>query len=277
MIIWLASYPKSGNTWMRMFLKSYFLKPNEKFNLDNKKEDSFKAQAFPDQTLLDQLKIDFNNFEEIVKNWETMQDYINLNGRTNFVKTHNAMCKVGSYKFTSTRNTKGAIYIVRDPRDVLVSMSHHMGYGYEQTFEHLTSSYNFEYPSSGDKRYKKSLVGSWSDHYKSWKNYKKSKVLIIKYEDMVSNELDTFSKVIKYLKEVDNLSPDEEKLRKALKQTQFEELQKMEKREGFSEKGKGELFFRKGKTGSWKDELSAEYIKKVEKTFYKEMVELGYL
>ena len=206
-----------------------------------------------------------------------MQDYVNLNGRTNFVKTHNAMCKVGSYKFTSTRNTKGAIYIVRDPRDVLVSMSHHMGYGYEQTFEHLTSSYNFEYPSSGDKRYKKSLMGTWSDHYKSWKNYKKSKVLIIKYEDMVSHELDTFSKVINYLNEIDNTNFDEGKLHKALEQTKFKELQKMEKKEGFIEKGKGKLFFRKGKIGTWKDEVPNEIIKKIEKIFYKEMVELGYL
>ena len=262
MIIWLASYPKSGNTWLRMFLKSYFLKPNEKFSLDNKKEDSFKAQAFPDQKLLDQLKIDFNKFEEIVKNWEAMQDYVNLNGRTNFVKTHNAMCKVGPYKFTSTRNTKGAIYIVRDPRDVLVSMSHHMGYGYEQTFEHLTSSYNFEYPSSGDKRYKKSLMGTWSDHYKSWKNYKKSKVLIIKYEDMVSSELDTFSKIISYLNEIDDTNFDKEKIHKAVEQTKFEELQKMEKKEGFKEKGKGKLFFRKEKLALGKMKCQMKLLKK---------------
>ena len=206
-----------------------------------------------------------------------MQDFINLNKKTNFVKTHNAMCTVGSYQFTSPRNTKGAIYIVRDPRDVLVSMSHHMGYGYEQTFEHLTSSYNFEYPSSGDKRYKKSLMGTWSDHYKSWKNYKKSKVLIIKYEDMVSSELDTFSKIISYLNEIDDTNFDKEKIHKAVEQTKFEELQKMEKKEGFTEKGKGKLFFRKGKIGTWKDEVPNEIIKKIEKIFYKEMVELGYL
>ena len=277
MIIWLASYPKSGNTWLRMFLKSYFLKPNEKFSLDNKKEDSFKAQAFPDQKLLNHLKVDFNKFEEIVKNWETMQDFINLNKKTNFVKTHNAMCTVGSYQFTSPRNTKGAIYVVRDPRDVLVSLSHHMGCGYDQTFEHLSSPYNFEYPSSGDKRYKKSLMGTWSDHYKSWKNYKKSKVLIIKYEDMVSSELDTFSKIISYLNEIDDTNFDKEKIHKAVEQTKFEELQKMEKKEGFTEKGKGKLFFRKGKIGTWKDEVPNEIIKKIEKIFYKETVELGYL
>ena len=122
MIIWLASYPKSGNTWLRMFLKSYFLKSDEKFTLDGSILDSFKPQGFPEQKILDHLKIDYSKFEEIAKNWEAMQDYINLNKRTNFIKTHNAMCTVGTHKFTSLRNTKGAIYLVRDPRDVLVSL-----------------------------------------------------------------------------------------------------------------------------------------------------------
>ena len=163
MIIWLASYPKSGNTWMRMFLKSYFMKSDEKFSLEGSILDSFKPQGFPDQGLLDKLKIDYHKFDEIVKNWETMQDYINLNKRTNYVKTHSAMCTVGSYKFTSLRNTKGGIYMVRDPRDVIMSLSDHMGLDHEQTFRHMSSSLNFEYPLFGDKRYEKSLMGTWSD------------------------------------------------------------------------------------------------------------------
>ena len=277
MIIWLASYPKSGNTWLRMFLKSYYQKPNEKFRLDDSVLDSFRAQSFPEQKLLDHLKVDYSKFEEIVKNWETMQDYINLNKKTNFLKTHNAMCTVGSHQFTSLRNTKGAIYLVRDPRDVLVSLSHHMGLNYEKTFEHLSSSYNFEYPSSGNKRYKKSLMGTWSDHYNSWKNYKSCQILIIRYEDMVTDEINTFTKVINYLSEIDDAEFNDEKLKKALKQTQFSELQQMEKKEGFEEKGKGELFFRKGKIGTWKDEVSPNLINKIEKFFKKEMEKLGYL
>tara|TARA_Y200000002_G_C22648537_1_gene650256 strand:+ start:34 stop:867 length:834 start_codon:yes stop_codon:yes gene_type:complete len=277
MIIWLASYPKSGNTWLRMFLKSYFLKADEKFSLNNSILDSFKAQGFPDQETLDHLKVDYNKFEEIAKNWEAMQDYINLNKRTNYIKTHSAMCVVGSYKFTSLRNTKGGIYMVRDPRDVIVSLSDHMGLDHEQTFRHMSSSFNFEYPLFGDKRYEKSLMGTWSDHYKSWKNYKSCKILIIKYEDMVLDELNTFKKVINYLSEIDDIEFDNEKFTKALKQTQFRELQKLEKTEGFSEKGKGELFFRKGKVSTWQDEVPTNIINNIEKLFKNEMKELGYL
>ena len=277
MIIWLASYPKSGNTWLRMFLKSYFLKPGEKFSLNGSILDSFKAQGFPDQETLDRLKVDYNKFEEIVKNWEAMQDYINLNKRTNFIKTHSAMCKVGSYQFTSPRNTKGGIYVVRDPRDVIISLSDHMGLDHEQTFHHMSSSYNFEHPLSDNRGYKKSLMGSWSDHYKSWKNYKSCKILIIKYEDMVLDENNTFTKIINYLNEIDEIEFKKDKLIKALKQTQFKELQKLEKSEGFLEKGKGELFFRKGKIGTWQDEVSTKIINKIEKLFKNEMEELGYL
>ena len=277
MIIWLASYPKSGNTWLRMFLKSYFLKSDEKLSLESSILDNFKAQGFPDQVILDHLKVDYYKFEEIVKNWETLQDYINLNKQTNFVKTHNAMCTVGSYKFTTSKNTIGAIYLVRDPRDVLVSYSHHLGSDYEKTFVHLSSSHSYEYPSSGGKRYEKTLMGTWSEHYNSWKNYNSCKVLILKYEDMILNELNTFTKVINYLNEIDGTEFNMDKLKKALKQTRFNELQKIEKTEGFKEKGKGDLFFRSGKIGTWKDEVPVNIIRKIEKLFHKEMIELGYL
>ena len=167
--------------------------------------------------------------------------------------------------------------MVRDPRDVIISLSDHMGLDHEQTFHHMSNSYNFEYPLTGNKGYEKTLMGSWSDHYKSWKNFKSCKILIIKYEDMVLNELNTFTKVINYLGEIDKIEFNSDKLEKALKQTQFKKLQKLEKAEGFFEKGKGELFFRKGKIGTWKDEVSSNLINKIEKLFKNEMEELGYL
>lgn len=253
------------------------MKSNEKFSLNSTILDNFKSPSFPNLALMKRLKINYKKFEEIVKNWEVMQDYINLNGKTNFVKTHNAMCTVGPYKFTLPKNTKGVIYVVRDPRDVLVSYSYHMGLDYEKSLESLSSSYNFEDALFDESRYKISLMGTWSEHYKSWKNYESCKVLIVKYEDMIMNESGTFKRIIDYLHEIDGTQYVEENFDKALKQSKFEELKKLEEIEGFSEKGKGDRFFRKGKTGTWRDELPSSIINKIEKSFNKEMRELGYL
>ena len=279
MIIWIASYPKSGNTWMRMFLKSYFLKSDDEFKLNSSVQDKFGPQSFPQKYLMNDLKIDHFRFDEIVKNWKVMQDYINLNQETNFVKTHSAMCTIGPYKFTTKENTKGAIYLVRDPRDVLVSYSHHMGINYEKTYD-LLSSNAFEYPIDNEndgKNYQKTVMGSWADHYNSWKNYKSSEILIIRYEDMLSDTFKTFSKVINYLNKVDNVEIDKTKILKSIEITKFDNLRRLEENEGFDEKKDQKFFFREGKTEVWKKDVDLEIIKKIEKIFKKEMTELGYL
>ena len=98
--------------------------------------------------MLDDFKIDYTKFENIAKNWGSLQSYINLNSQTNYLKTHSAMCTIGPYKFTNAEHTKGGIYLIRDPRDVLVSYSHHLGLDYEKTYELISGKYHFEYPNS---------------------------------------------------------------------------------------------------------------------------------
>jgi len=280
MIVWIASFPKSGNTWLRMFLKSYFLKENETFSLDNSKNDSFKVNNFPNEKMLDDFKIDYTKFENIAKNWGSLQSYINLNSQTNYLKTHSAMCTIGPYKFTNAEHTKGGIYLIRDPRDVLVSYSHHLGLDYEKTYELISGKYHFEYPNSKIKdgiQYKRALIGNWSDHYNSWKSYKFTKILIIKYEDMINDKYNTFLKILEYLKKIDSFKIDENKIKNSLKQTEFSELKNLEKKFGFIEKQKGDFFFRVGKMNEWKKHLPKEIANKIEKNFEKEMKELGYL
>ena len=151
---------------------------------------------------------------------------------------------------------------------------------YKETFDILTSPMSFEYPadkSSKGKKYKISLIGTWANHYNSWKTYKSSEILTIKYEEMLSNPFKTFLKILKYLNKIDNTEVNNQKLEKAIIQTSFKELQNIEKLQGFKEKGKGELFFREGKTGVWKNNVDNEIIKKIERDFKDEMTELGYL
>ena len=121
------------------------------------------------------------------------------------------------------------------------------------------------------------LLSSWANHYKSWKNYNLGKILIIKYEDLVQKTFNKFYEIVLYLNELQNIEIDEKKILDSIEFTKFDNLQKLEKKYGFEEATSSKTFFRAGKVGSWKKELSSDLSKKIEKYFNKEMVELNYL
>ena len=280
MIIWLASYPKSGNTWVRLFLRSYLSRNKEEFNINQKPDDEFKINRFPNNKMLKEMQIDSGNFFEIAKNWITVQEKINLNNRLNILKTHNAMCTIDKSKFTNQDNTLGAVYIVRDPRDVAVSFSHHLGISLTDVVdlmineEHLISEKDFvlEKKEAGS-----TLVSSWSNHYNSWKSYNLRKILIIKYEDLIKKTFEKFYEIVLYLNKLEKIEIDVKRIKRSIELTKFRNLQDLEKKYGFEETTFSKTFFREGKIGSWKKELDKDLSKKIQKAFEAEMIELGYL
>ena len=277
MIIWIASYPKSGNTWMRLFIKSYFNSSNIKFSLDNQLDDTIVVESFPVERRFEELKINFEDFSDIYKNWLNMQLMINLNNKINYLKTHNAMCTINKHKFTNVENTLGAIYIVRDPRDVLVSYSYFLNRSIDEILKKMTSNDSYEGAELKNKFYKKSLLGSWSSHYNSWKKLDGVKTILVKYEEMIENPYSTFLKVLIYLKNLTNIKIDEKKINDTIKQTSFENLKNLELKEGYKGNLSPNPFFRSGKVGQWREKLTKEQCQKIEITFKNEMTELGYL
>ena len=277
MIVWLASYPKSGNTWLWLFLKSYFNPPNKKFSLNHDKDDPYLLETFPTERRFDELKIKYQDFLEISKNWINLQSLINLNNKTNFLKTHNAMCTINNNKFTDTHNTLGVIHIVRDPRDVLVSYSSYMSENINETLKTLLSVESYEGGNFNGKFYRKSLMGNWSGHYNSWKNFKLKETILVRYEDMVNNPNLTFLKVLNYLKKINKIEIDKKKMTRAIEETSFESLKKLEINEGFKVNPSKKPFFRKGRVGDWKEILTKVQAQKIEEAFETEMIELGYL
>ena len=272
MIIWIASYPKSGNTWLRSFLSMYLNNTENDFNFNL----LGKIKSFPNTNLLRKFKIDGINFIEIAKKWIDMQEYINLNDEVTYLKTHNLFCTLeNKYKFTNKQNTIGMIYIVRDPRDIVVSYTNHFNKkNFEETFKTLKTNFNYEIKNN----VKISLMGSWADHYNSWKNFNISEKIIIKYENMVEDPVATFTKIIIYLNKIYGLKVDQKKIIKCTEKTKFETLQNLEKKEGFKEKPNNvKNFFRKGKVGEWKDVLDKNLKYDIEKIFFREMQELGYV
>ena len=277
MIVWLASYPKSGNTWMWLFIKSYFNPPKKKFSLNYHKDDPIMLEPFPDERMFDKLKINYENFFDLSKNWVNLQSLINLNNKTNYLKTHNAMCTINNHKFTNIQNTLGAIYIVRDPRDVLISYSSYMEKSMDETLKFMLNKETYEVGEFKKKIYNKTLLGSWSDHYNSWKNYKSREIIIIKYEDMVNSASSTFLKVLTYLSKIIKINVDHTKMDKAIEETSFKNLKSLEINEGFKTNLSKNKFFRKGVVGDWREKLNKEQVEKIEKAFESEMIELGYL
>ena len=116
------------------------------------------------------------------------------------------MCSINNYQFTNNQNTIGAIYIVRDPRDIALSYSNHfLNKKVDDTIDYMISDNAFWQDLFQNTLYKKSVMGSWSYHYNSWKNYKAKKIIIVKYEDMITKTNDTFFKILKYLSNINNV------------------------------------------------------------------------
>ncbi len=279
MIIWLASYPKCGNTLMRSILSSYFYSKEGIFEFENLK----KIKQFPMSEDFMSLGVNVDDDNEVFKNFLRVQNFINKNKKElKFFKTHSALTKINGCDFTNLENSLGVIYIVRDPRNVVTSLANHNGISVDQATDILIDNNKFT-----EKSHKacKVLVGSWSSNYNSWKEFKKkNKYILIKYEDLISKKKTTLLKIFKFFDQlniVHNL--DMIKLNKAIKTTEFEKMKMKEQNETFiealpdSQTGKRRVFFNLGPKNDWRKLLDKKNIYKIENNFKKEMLELGYL
>ncbi len=279
MIIWIASYPKSGNTWVRSFLSAYYYSKDGKFNFSLLK----KIRQFPSKDFFnDKLK----SVDEAAENWLIAQRKINKQNKFCFLKTHNVL---GAYKgksFTTPEYTLGAIYIVRDPRNVITSLKNHYSLHEDEALTMISSIYrNLRDENDHDNYSNYSFISSWANNYNSWKMSKNINKLIVKYEDLENRASETFLKIISFtdnlLKKNNNLNQD--KFNNAIETTRFEILKKMEEEEGFEEavysrkEGKNKKFFNLGKENNYKELIKPKTLEIIEKLFGKEMRELGYL
>ena len=279
MIIWLASYPKSGNTWVRSFLSAYYYSSDGKFTFELlKKIKQFPSKEFFDQKLL--------SVDEASQNWLIAQKKIKDRKKICFLKTHNVNGAFKGNSFTTTEFTAGAIYIVRDPRNVLSSMMNHYSLNESDALKMINSIYRNLKDENDENNYASySFISSWSNNYNSWKLFKNINSLLIKYEDLENDKYKTFSKIVNFtnniIKKERNI--DENKFKLAIETTNFEVLQKKEEYEGFDEavysskEGKVKPFFNLGRKNNYKDLLKPETSKVIEGLFKKEMKELGYL
>ena len=282
MIIWIASYPKSGNTWIRSLLSSYLYSDNGVFNFDLLE----KIQQFPSKQYFEPFTKDFTNIKKISDYWIAAQDRIRIfNKEPIFLKTHSALCTFENNPFTNKENTSAVIYIVRDPRNLITSFSHHYSLGIDESFDYMKDKNQMLLKNNygqGDFGIA-TVVGDWATHYQSWKNIKFAPILIIKYEDIIINEHKVFLSILNFLSKFIKITLDTEKIENVLTTTTFNNLSKMEDQDGFDEAITSETtkekvkFFNLGKKNDWKNLLDPKMEKKITTTFYKDMKDLGYI
>ena len=285
MIIWIASYPKSGNTWIRSLLCAYLFSKDGKFNfnlLGNIKQ-------FSSKNFLSSSKNPKKKQIEIFENWIPSQTLINKDKKIHFFKTHNALCTINGNKFTDELNTKAAIYIVRDPRNIITSLSHHYEINLEESFQFLVNKKKTIFPIDftalkvRDSYNDVNVLGDWSGHYKSWKNIGFCPIKIIKYEDILADTNGVFVSILEILSKFIEIKIEKNKIHESLNSTSFDALRKMEKEQGFvesttSNKTKQKInFFNLGRKNSWEKILDKKIVEKINNAFKDEMRELNYL
>ena len=284
MIIWIASYPKSGNTWLRAMISTYYYSKDGIFNQSLLK----KIDQFPTNKYLQGYSFDKKIPGETCKYWINAQEKINLDKKVKFFKTHNVFGKLNNSDFTNTQNSIGCIYVVRDPRNVITSLKNHYQLNNEQAFSWMTNEKNFIYnilkfDELGYSDFQ--FISSWSTNYKSWNVQKKIPVKLIKYEDLLNSTYAVFFEIIKFISKITNNSEsiNKERIKKTLKSTTFDALKKSEQEHGFSEavrdredRNKKVPFFNLGPKNDWKKILDEEFRKKIQKVFEKDLNDLNY-
>ena len=276
MIIWLSSYPKSGNTWVRLFLDN-LLSPNKEFNIN----DNVIGQ-FPLRSHFLNLSDNIDNQDEFAKNCIKAQQKVNLENTLKIFKTHNAFWnwRGGEHTFTDEINTLGVIYIVRDPRNIITSV---LNYFHKKNYYDALEFMKENKILGGNEAEigVPTIIGSWSNHYNSWKKFKKN-FLIIKYENLIKNPFEEFSKIISYLESITDLKFENKNVLKAIEECTFDNVSNQEDKFGFNDNSKrnkelNKKFFNLGPKNKWQNILNKKIVKEIEEVFKTEMKELGYL
>ena len=280
MIIWLASYPKSGNTWLRSLLASYYFSDDGTFDFDLLK----KIDAYPSVAYFKKYKDNFSNPVSTSRYWISEQENINKDNKLRFFKTHNAMVKINGNSFTNENNTLAAIHIVRDPRNIITSIANHFLISQEEAYDFLITENKGIIQKINNRYLGFNALCSWKFHEKSWSECNKFPVLTIKYEELQKEVLKTFEKVINFILNITKSknSFNLDKAKKSIESCDFEKLSKLESEKGFDEavinqeNNKKIKFFNLGIKNNFQNLLKKELIDKANISFRDQLKKYQY-
>ena len=282
MIFWIASYPKSGNTWVRALVSTYYYSQDGIFSEELIK----KIGQFPEKVHFDGFDYDPKIVTDTTRFWVRAQERINQDGKIKFKKTHNCLSSINGYNFTNKKNTIACIYIVRDPRNLITSLKNHYELDYDEALKFMTNEKKFIFDYQKKNDYSDfQFISSWENNFLSWKRQNNFPIKIIRYEDLLNNTYYIFEDLIKYINKIlkIEINIDKKKLKNSIKSTSFKELKQYEENFGFSEAINSKInektipFFYLGPDNDWKKILNKDYQDKLNTTFNKSLKFFSYI
>lgn len=277
-IIWLASYPKSGNTWLRIFLNNLLSDQDEPVDINalhKTGSTSSVRRLFDEMIGVDSADLTKEEIDYYLPKAHKMRS--EQLSEKQFIKSHDAFTKNKESEWIiPIEATYKAIYLIRNPLDVCVSFAYHSGHtNFDEKIKNMASSKTTLATSEkGQNNQLHQYMGSWSDHVNSWANFPKNKLLVVRYEDMKLRTQETFTEIVRFV----NLKHSDTEIADALDKSKISRLQKIEDEKGFREKmEKAQRFFRKGIIGSWREELSEEQVNQIIEDHRALMLKYNYL
>jgi len=275
-IVWLVSYPKSGNTWLRIFLSNYLHNAQEPISIDDiestpvsNSSSDFEEVIGLNPNEMDPDEIDFYRPEM----YRVLSMEAEKMGGISYKKTHDAYTiNTNNVPVFPDDISKMALYIIRNPLDVCVSFANQSGHKAASVVKLITSE-KAQIAVKKLGQFRQKLL-SWNGHVQSWQQQSLIPVHLIRYEDMLMNPAEAFGSMVKSLE----LDYDEERLSRAIGFSNFDLLKKMEDQNGFPEKLQTvRNFFWKGKIGNYREILTTEQIQRIVDHNYVSMKQFGYI
>jgi sulfotransferase family protein len=272
-IIWLASYPKSGNTWMRAFLANYLIGQQGPVSIEDLRAFSLSdvRPRFYAEFLAKSVQ-DMTAEESVVLRPQAQRRLAAAREHDHFVKTHSRFGMLNGTPLIERSVSAGAVYIIRNPADIVPSFASHMGVSTDATIEimadrdHATVEADVQILTH---------IGRWGDHAESWIDGSHSlPVCVVRYEDLYANPEKAFGQVLKVL----GLPFNSERLTRSIRHSSFEELRRQEEEKGFSERPPHmQRFFRTGGSGEGQRSLSEQQLARLARDHGPVMKRFGYL
>ena len=270
-ILWLASYPKSGNTWLRIFIENLFRNAVQPAPINDLKVVRHGDSTYQIYEQVAGRPVNDMTDAELHLLREPVQRYLASFQETSFVKTHNALMLHDGRPLIHLEHATGAVYLLRNPFDLAISFADHYRISHDDAIAALASP-NHHTKSSPQAIFQ--ILGGWSNHYRSCFGVENFNPMFLRYEDMIRDPMKSFGRFMRVL----GVPKNPERLKRAIRNSTFKEVARQESQVGFKERVHQEQkFFRSGRTGGYREILSERQIGRIIDDHGELLFEQGYI